>query len=1306
MVITRMFRTPALSGQAGSLGAELSAILGGRKVTIGTEWCFYVESTRALTQAEMFRLTWLLAETFESKNFGRASFLKEKTVLEIGPRPNFETAWSTTAVEICKRCGIEGVTRLERSVRYGLNVKLTKTQREAFIALVCDRMTEMPYVKPLKSFASSSRPLPWRTIQILGARDPLAALDIYSRKHGLGFDEQDRGFIINLFTSLGRDPTEVEAGQLAQANSEHSRHGVFKGWIVINGVEQPRSLMDLVKAPLALNPGNSVVAFCDDSSAIRGPAVNVYQSASAEASTGGPCRLVSARRIMCYTFTAETHNHPTLIAPYPGAATGIGGNLRDVFAIGRGGLCGANTAGYSVGSLFIPGYALPWEQRGFVLPTHVANPLTILLQGSDGVSGYGNCFGKPLITGFTRSFGMFLADRGWVESIKPVLYAGGLGIVDLMHVRKGEPEIGMLVVQFGGLGYRIGVGGGAASSMIQGDNAQELDFASVQRGAPEVERRVYCLVQSCIELGDRNPIVSLHDLGAGGSSNALPESVHPLGARVRVQDLPCGDPTLTVLEKWTNEAQERMVALVRPEDLERFQTIAVRENVPCAVVGEVTGDGRFVLYDGANHSTPVDLPLDKILGTLPRKRFTDERVTSTRVPFSFLERITVREALERVLRLLGVGSKQFLTNKVDRSVGGLVAQQQCIGPNHLPLADAAILASSFHGSSGVAHAIGERSLPGLLSPGAMARLVVAEALLNLSGARITHLGDVKGSANWMLATKVRGGLAWLYDAMLAFSEVCMQLGIAPDGGKDSLSMATKTTLAENGAAVTVPSLPTLVFGVYAPMEDVERHVTSDFKHAGHTLLFVDLSCGKDRLGASALGQVYGELGDACPDLDDPLLLQRTFFVLQELVCTRAIVSLHDKSDGGLIVTLLEMAFAGNLGMNVSLRSESMALAHLFNEEPGVVIECRPHRLPEILRLFRQRHVPVAIIGDVVEVTKGIRVRHNGVMILEEPMQDLRAIWQATSNALERRQAHPACVDQEILASRSVTAPPYEATFPPFQAARRVGRLKHKVAIIREQGTNGDREMAAAFDLAGFECWDVIMQDIVEERISLDAFRGLAFAGGFSFADVFGAGKGQAGVIRFHEATRRALEDFRARPDTFSLGICNGCQLMALMGWVPGFSLPDEQQPRFIANRSGRFESRFSLLGIAKSPAILLRGMAGARLGCWVAHGEGRLHVPSRSVFDRIIAAGLAPISYLDLEGRPTEAYPYNPNGSPRGIAALCSPDGRHLAMMPHPERTFQMRQHPWVPPAWRLRQSSPWMRLFANARQWCDRVKS
>jgi len=1305
MSLLRLYRAPGLTaaGRHSLLQTarqQISPDIQG----IDSEYCFNVDAATGLTAHQLVVLAWLLRETFEPEQFGLESFLgSDGVVLEVGPRMNFSTAWSTNAVSICHACGLEKIRRIERSRRYRLRSAgpLNEEQRQEFLGLVHDRMTECPYSEPLESFETGVEPEPTFMVPLM--REGRAALERINQEMGLAFDDWDLDYYTDLFVNkVGRDPTNVECFDIAQSNSEHSRHWFFKGRLIIDGEEVRKDLIALIQEPLKANPNNSVIAFKDNSSAIRGYPIKTIVPAR----PGEPAPFVASDLDYHIIFTAETHNFPSGVAPFPGAETGTGGRLRDVHAAGKGSLYVAGTAAYCVGNLRIPGYELPWEDPGFEYPGNLATPLEIEIEASNGASDYGNKFGEPVIQGYTRSFGLRLPSGERREWIKPIMFSGGIGQIDARHTEKESPETDMLVVKVGGPAYRIGMGGGAASSMVQGENVAELDFNAVQRGDAEMEQKLNRVIRACIELGDRNPIVSIHDQGAGGNCNVLKEIVDPAGARIDIREVPLGDDTLSVLEIWGAEYQENDALLLRPEHADLFRSLCQREKVPFAFVGNVTGDGKVVVFDDVEDSTPVNLDLEDVLGDMPQKKFELERIPPKLEPLKLPAGLKVNDALDRVLRLVSVGSKRFLTTKVDRSVTGLVARQQCAGPLQLTVADAAVIAQSHFGTTGAATAIGEQPIKGLVDMGAMARMSVGEALTNLVWARVSALEDVRCSGNWMWAAKLPGEGAALHDAAKAMCEIMLELGIAVDGGKDSISMAARAP-GEAGEDETVKAPGSLVISAYVTCPDVTKTVTPDLKLPGEgRLLYVDLGGGKHRLGGSSLAQVFNQVGDESPDVEDAGLLKRAFNAVQELVAAGYVSAGHDRSDGGLITALLEMAFAGNHGINVDITDADAAgaIPFLFSEELGLVLEVDAADEVVVLDAFQKADVRCVSVGGTTE-SMVVTLRYNGEDVLRGDVRDLRDLWEETSFQLDLLQANPECVDQERSGLRDRTGPQFTVPYSPTLTAPAILERSNKipVAILREEGSNGDREMTSAFFAAGFEPWDVVMSDLLSGRVDLSRFRGIVAVGGFSYADVLDSAKGWAGVIRFNEDLWQRFQEFYERPDTFSLGVCNGCQLLALLGWVPWQGIPDEEQPRFIQNASGRFESRFAAVQIQRSPAIMLREMEGATLGIWVAHGEGRAFFPETAILDRVQEEGLAPIRFVDDDSRITEVYPFNPNGSPQGIAGLCSPDGRHLVMMPHPERAFLKWQWGWMPEELKRElETSPWLKMFQNAREWAE----
>jgi len=1255
-----------------------------RKIGADRAYCFHIETSRDLSPEETICLRLILADGFLLDSVQDVVVPQGERVVEVGPRLNFATAWSSNMVSICRATGLDVITRVERSRRY---LVPENEDLQDFIDRHHDRMTECHYVKPLTTFETGIVPEPVYSVDLQGkGPEALSALP------GISMDERDRNLYYDYFVNRqGRNPTIVEIMDLNNANSEHSRHGFFKGKQVIDGEEMEETLFDLVTATLKANPAGSVVAFKDNSSVIQGYEIQTLIPVE----PGKPSPLVAVQANYQPLLTAETHNFPTGVAPFPGAETGTGGRIRDVQGTGRGGFVIAGTAGYCVGNLHIPGYPLPWEEK-YPCPDNLASALDIEIEASNGASDYGNKFGEPLIQGFTRSFDMRLPGGERWGFLKPIMFTGGIGQIDARLTEKMAAEKGMLIVQVGGPAYRVGFGGGAASSMLQGENESSLDFNAVQRGDAEMEQKMNRVIRACNEMGDRSLIEVIHDQGAGGPANVLKELVEKSGGWVEIRNIRVGDPTMSVLEIYVAEYQERNGFLIKPENIENFKAICRREKVGCEVLGEVTGDLRFILHDKNDDTTPVDIELPVLLGNIPQKTFVDQRKPFVAKPLGLPAELSVAGALYQVLRLVSVGSKRFLTNKVDRAVTGLIARQQCCGPLQLTVGDVAVVAQSHFGKTGIATAIGEQSMKMLVDPAAGARMAVGESLTNLVFAGIGDLHQVKCSANWMWAPKLAGEGAALYDAAKAMGEAMIALGMAVDGGKDSLSMATVV------GKETVKSPRELVISVYAAVPDISKSITPDLKKPGSPLLFLDLGGGRNRLGGSALAQVMAQMGDISPDLDDAGLMKRCFLAVQELIVRGYISAGHDRSDGGLITTLLEMAFSGNCGLDISLSGQSTVFEALFAEELGLVLECSPEHLAATEKILDKAGVPYVHIGTAT-ADKRIRVSYNGDTVLEEIMIVLRGWWEETSYQLERLQINPACADAEKANIYDRKGPTYILPFVPEPAPPEVLTRsgKPKVAILRDEGSNSDREMTSAFYAAGFEPWDICMNDLLAGTVNLDDFRGLAAVGGFSYADVPDSAKGWAATILFNPRLKQMFEEFYQRSDTFTLGVCNGCQLFGLLGWVPEPGLAAERQPRFVRNVSGRFESRWSTVKVLKSPAMMLRGMENLVFGIHVDHGEGQLVFPDPELFAKVKSYGLAPLVFVDDEGQVTEKYPFNPNGSPGGLAGLCSADGRHLALMPHPERVFLPWQAHYLPEEMKNLVVSPWLQMFRNAYAWC-----
>ncbi|MEN8142023.1 MAG: phosphoribosylformylglycinamidine synthase [Thermodesulfobacteriota bacterium] len=1257
-----------------------------RKNNGSMEYCYNIGASSVLTSEELVRLRLLLADGMLADTVTTTSALTGAQVVEMGPRLNFETAWSTNMVSICRAIGLDKVQRLERSRRY---LVTAGTDQEDFIATHHDRMTECLYPEPLKSFETGIEPEAVYDVDLIG-KGP----DALSEIPGISMDDWDRNFYYDYFVKKhNRNPTIVEIMDLNNANSEHSRHSFFRGKHIIDGEEQPATLMEIVTQTLEANPENSVIAFKDNSSSIIGYDIETIMPTS----PGEPSPFQRQEATYHLIFTAETHNFPTGVAPFPGAETGTGGRIRDVQGTGKGGFIGGGTAAYCVANLHIPGYEMAWEEK-YECPSNLASALEIEIEASNGASDYGNKFGEPLIQGFTRSFDLRLSNGERWGFLKPIMFTGGIGQIDARHTEKEAEQKSWHIVQIGGPAYRVGFGGGAASSMLQGDNVADLDFNAVQRGDAEMEQKMNRVIRACNEMGHKTLIEVIHDQGAGGPANVLKELVEKSGGRIGIREMKIGDPTMSVLEIYVAEYQERNGLLISPANIERFKEICRREKVNCEVLGEVTGDCRFVVYDEIDGSTPVDLELNEVLGNIPQKTFEDTRVAPKLAPLELPADLTVKEALHDVLRLVSVGSKRFLTNKVDRCVTGLIAQQQCCGPLQLTVSDVAAVAQSHFGLTGGATAVGEQPIKMLVDPVAGARMAVGEALTNLVWAKIEGLTGVKCSANWMWAPKLAGEGAALYDAAIGMRDAMISLGVAVDGGKDSLSMATRV---DNE---TVKSPRELVISFYAAMPDIRKIATPDLKKPGKSsLILIDLGGGKDRLGGSALAQVRKSIGNETADLDNPAVLKTAFEEVQKFLARGAILAGHDRSDGGLITTVLEMAFAGNCGLELAINGNASALEALFSEELGLVFECTSDDAAAIVTDLQGKNLDAKIIGSTTS-EKQIRISYNDEAVLDEDMRTLRSWWEETSYQLERLQVNPACADEEKALIHDRKGPAYNLPFTPQETSQDILEMsdKPKVAILRDEGSNSDREMTSAFFSAGFEPWDITMSDLLAGKVNLEQFRGLAAVGGFSYADVPESAKGWAATILFNDRLREMFDTFYNRPDTFSLGICNGCQLFGLLGWVPWRDIEAEKQPRFIHNTSGRFESRWATVKVLDSKSIMLKDMQDLVFGIHVDHGEGKLSFPDQAIKDKVLSGGMATVVYVDDDGQPTEKYPFNPNGSPAGLTGLCSPDGRHLAMMPHPERTFLAWQAHWLPQEMKKTLTvSPWLKMFQNAYDWC-----
>jgi phosphoribosylformylglycinamidine synthase len=1173
---------------------------------------FYIETSSPLLEPELKKLNWLIAETFEPDKTGFKSIFAAENAVEIGPRISIETPFSSNAVSICQSMGLSQVTRIERTHLYQIN-----DDQKANILLenYLDKMVEQHYPNGIISFDTGIFPEDVQIIDLVGQGKII--LENINKSLGLGMDKDDVDYYFNLFTkTLKRNPTDVELFQIGNANSEHSRHWFFKGQIVIDGILMDKTLLELVQRPLKnINGDNRTLkAFNDNAGVLKGFETEILLPLN----PGFPSELAVISKIIHITCTAETHNHPTGVSPYGGGATGAGGRIRDNMAVGIGGFLGVGIAGYSVGNLFIPGYKIPGEVAGDNKPSKYASPLSILIEGSNAISDYGNQIGEPLTGGFFRTFGQ-IVDKDWREYRKPILYTGGVGGLFDEHVAKETPVVGMHIVRIGGPAYPIGVGGGSASSMQHGENSEALDFNSVQRGNAEMENKANRVLRTCSEMGENNPISSLHDQGAGGPSNVLTELLDPVGGTINIRNIVLGDKTMPVLKIWSAEFQEGYGLLIIPEKLEIFKSICKRERVNCEDLGIIDGSGKVVVTDPLKGQTPVDLNLEQILTKMPQKIFRSERQTQELNSLD-LSKVTLNDAIEKVLKLPSVGSKGFLVHKVDRSVTGLVAQQQCCGIAQISISDVSVNAQSHFGLTGSASSVGEQPIKMLIDPKAGARMSVAEMLTNMAGAKITNIGDIRTRLNWMWPAKLPHEGALLYDAAVSATELMIDLGIACDGGKDSASMASEVC----GELVKAPG--TLVVLGYAPMSDITRKITPDIKKPGESVLaLIDIGKGKNRLGGSALAQAYNQIGNECPDVDDSILLKNAFIAIQQMIEEGIILSIHDRSEGGLFTAVAEMCMASRCGFKLELSYPQQShLAQLFSEELGFILELDfLHYEKRVTEICESLGVPISLVGTTQKMEECSIVGLTYLWKLS--ICKLRELWESTSSKLEEIQMNPECAKEEHLL-HTITLPDtemsmmsYNLTFTPNKTPGEFFSSLNNphVAILREEGTNGDREMQAVCLTAGLTPFDVTMSDLLEGKINLDNFQMIIFAGGFSYMDVFDSAKGWAGAILFNDKLRKMFDDFYKRSDTLSLGVCNGCQLEALLGWIPQMGLENEKQPRFIHNVSGKFESRWAQVEILPSPAVLFSGMEGSKLGVWVAHAEGRLVYPDKEIQQKV-----------------------------------------------------------------------------------------
>ena len=1220
-------------------------------------------------------------------------------LLLIVPRPGTISPWSSKATDIARNCGLRRIRRIERGVAWFLESErsLTNGELATIKPLLHDRMTEAvlePGDDPAILFAYAD-PAPMTVVNVLG--DGREVLAMANRELGLALSEDEIDYLLDRFIRLERNPTDVELMMFAQANSEHCRHKIFNADWIVDGVKQEHSLFAMIRHTHDCHPEDVLSAYRDNAAVMSGFCAGRFFP------DPGDGQYRYHREDIHILMKVETHNHPTAISPFPGAATGAGGEIRDEGATGRGAKPKAGLCGFSVSHLRIPDFEQPWE-REYGKPDRIASALEIMLEGPIGAAAFNNEFGRPNLAGYFRAFEIDGPDGQRRGYHKPIMLAGGLGNIREPHVRKADFPPGTAIVVLGGPAMLIGLGGGAASSMTAGSSHEDLDFASVQRGNPEMQRRAQEVIDRCVALGKANPILSIHDVGAGGLANAVPEIIHGAerGGVFELRDVPNDDPGMTPMQIWCNEAQERYVLAIAAEGLDLFQALCARERCPHAVIGVAAAEPRLAVEDRHFANRPVDMPMQVLFGQPPKMTRDVTRVPVAARPLD-LDGIDLHEAVTRVLRFPAVADKSFLITIGDRTVTGLVCRDQMVGPWQVPVSDVAVTATSFDTETGEAMALGERAPLAVLDGPASGRMAVGEALTNIAAACIEKLGDVKLSANWMAAAGHPGEDARLYDTVRAVAmELCPALGIAIPVGKDSLSM--KTTWEAHGEPKSVVAPLSLIVSAFAPVVDVRRTLTPQLRaHRGDTdLILIDLGRGQNRLGGSALAQVYGQLGEIVPDLDAPEDLKAFFTVIQELNAAGRLLAYHDRSDGGLLATLAEMMFAGGCGVTALLDDLGEGLLEtLFAEELGAVVQVRAADRERVLA-----RLAAAGLGECSHVIGApndqdrLVLRFAGEIAFAASRAELRRLWSETGYQLQALRDHPDCAREAFEAACDPADPgltvrltfdPAEDIAAPFLA----NGARPRIAILREQGVNGQVEMAAAFDRAGFAAVDVHTSDISAGRITLADFHGIAACGGFSYGDVLGAGEGWAKSILFDPRARDEFAAFFARPDSFGLGVCNGCQMLSnLRELIAGTDL----WPHFVRNRVEQFEARLNLVEILPSPSLFLHGMEGSRLPIAVAHGEGQAEFLTGDGPATVLAAGVAALRFVDNQGQPTETYPANPNGSPGGITGLTSRDGRFTILMPHPERVFRTVQYSWRPDGWG--EDGPWLRLFRNARRW------
>jgi phosphoribosylformylglycinamidine synthase len=1278
------FRVAKLLHQVRAYAREATAIR--------TQFWHFVKLRRPLSATEGKALSSLLT-------YGPAfaSSQSSEQMLLVVPRLGTISPWSSKASDIAHQCGLEAVERIERGTAYQIEgVEARKLRNSpALLALLHDRMTEtvLDSASGAEALFHEARPQPMSTIEL--TPDARSALMSADRRLGLALSEDEIDYLARYYSEAHRNPTDVELMMFAQANSEHCRHKIFNAQWVIDGQAQTQTLFGMIRHTHAQRPQGTLVAYADNAAVMEGaPVERLYPDASL---------IYRFRREPAHiVMKVETHNHPTAISPYAGAATGSGGEIRDEAATGRGAKPKAGLTGYSVSHLRIPGFEQPWESNAYGRPARIASALQIMLEGPIGAAAFNNEFGRPNLLGYFRTFEQ-MASGVCRAYHKPIMLAGGVGNISESQITKQPLRAGTLLVQLGGPGMLIGLGGGSASSMGTGDNTEELDFASVQRANAELERRAQEVIDRCWAAGEANPILSIHDVGAGGLSNALPELTHGggVGGHFDLRAIPSEEPAMSPMQIWCNEAQERYVLAVDPARISEFTALCKRERCPYAVIGTATENRVLRVDDPVFDNRPVDMELAALLGKPPRMTRDVQHVAPALKALD-LSGMHLREAAMRVLRLPAVANKTFLISIGDRTVGGMCSRDPFVGPWQVPVADVAVTVNGFKSYSGEAMAIGERTPLALIDPRASGRMAVGEALTNLAAARVSR-ERVKLSANWMAAAGHDGEDAALYDTVRSVAiELCPTLGISIPVGKDSMSM--KVSWDDNGKSKAAVAPLSLIVSAFAPCEDVRKTLTPQLTTGDEetVLLLVDLGSARNRLGGSALAQVYDRLGDRAPDVDEPSKLAAFFDTVQAMIEAGVLLAYHDRADGGLFVTLCEMMFASHVGVTVEIDSLMLnegPLPALFNEELGAVLQVRRSDLVNVEKRFAAAGLEreLQVLGAINRVGRLI-IKSHGEELYSESGIVLQRAWSEMTYHLQRLRDNPQCAQEEFdhILDTSDPGVNVRLTFEPAEditVPMIAIRARPRIAVLREQGVNGQIEMAAAFERAGFEAVDVHTSDIIAGSISLRDFAALVAPGGFSYGDVLGAGEGWAKSILYNARAREEFTAFFQRSDVFALGVCNGCQMMSnLRSLIPG----TEHWPHFVRNRSEQFEGRFVSVRVERTPSLFFAGMEGSVIPIPVAHGEGYAEFKNRAQLDA--AQPLITWRYTDNRGVPTELYPLNPNGSPEGVTGLTTADGRFTIVMPHPERVFRTVLNSWHPETWG--EDGPWMRMFRNARRW------